>query len=126
MFMYHDWQVEFVGERKESYNSDTRNPQVMPGTIEDDQNRRDFTINAMAISLQKASYGQLIDPFHGVEDLQSKIIRTPLDPDITFADDPLRMMRAIRFATQLNFKILPVTLDAITRNASRITIIKME
>jgi len=126
MFMYHDWQVEFVGARKESYNSDSRNPIVLPGTIIEDQNRRDFTINAMAISLQKADFGQLIDPFRGVDDLENKILRTPLNPDITFADDPLRMMRAIRFAAQLDFSILPETLDAITRNAHRISIISME
>ncbi len=126
MFMYHDWQVEFVGARKESYNSDSRNPIVLPGTIVEDQNRRDFTINAMAISLQKADFGQLIDPFRGVDDLENKILRTPLNPDITFADDPLRMMRAIRFAAQLDFSILPETLDAITRNAHRISIISME
>lgn len=121
-----DTELEFVGARKESYTPESRNPVVQTGTLIDDLSRRDFTINALAVCVNENRFGELIDLFNGLSDMQAQIIRTPLDPDITFSDDPLRMMRAIRFATQLNFTIHPTTLDAIKRNAKRITIITRE
>ena len=123
---YRGIELEFVGARRESYRRDSRKPIVEDGTLADDLSRRDFTINAMAICVNNSLFGELIDPYDGIGDLGRKLIRTPLDPDITFSDDPLRMMRAIRFATQLNFTIYPETFNAITRNASRITIISKE
>ena len=123
---YHDTEVEFVGARKESYSHDSRKPVVENGTLADDQNRRDFTINAMAVCLNSERFGELVDPFDGMADLEDRIIRTPLDPDVTFSDDPLRMMRCIRFATQLNFYIEDETFEALERNKERINIISRE
>ena len=126
MLRYKDIDIEFVGARKESYNFESRNPIVENGSLKDDQERRDFTINAMAFSLNENNFGELVDPFNGINDLERKIIRTPLNPDITYSDDPLRMMRAIRFASQLDFEIENESLEAIKRNAERIKIISGE
>ncbi|MFD0991753.1 CCA tRNA nucleotidyltransferase [Tenacibaculum geojense] len=126
MLRYKDLEVEFVGARKESYSEDSRNPKVSSGTLQDDQNRRDFTINALALSLNASNFGKLLDPFNGLKDLENKLIKTPLDPDITYSDDPLRMLRAIRFATQLNFTIENASLQAISTNANRLAIITKE
>ena len=126
MFRYNDIELEFVGARKESYSEDSRKPHVEDGSIEDDQKRRDFTINTLAISMNKSTFGELIDPFNGVEDLKNGIIRTPLEPNVTYSDDPLRMMRAIRFAAQLNFVIEEKSFQAIIDNAKRIEIVSFE
>ena len=126
MLRYKDVEIEFVGARKESYSEESRNPEVSEGSLADDQNRRDFTINALALSLNELNFGDLLDPFNGIDDLVKKNIKTPLDPDITYSDDPLRMMRAIRFATQLNFTIESNSLQAIAKNSDRLQIITRE
>jgi putative nucleotidyltransferase with HDIG domain len=126
MLRFNDLEVEFVGARKESYTEDSRNPVVEEGSLEDDQNRRDFTINALALSLNENDFGRLLDPFDGIADMDKKILKTPLDPDITYSDDPLRMMRAVRFASQLNYSIERESLGSITKNSERIDIITRE
>ena len=126
MVQWRDISLEFVGARKESYSKESRNPQITKGSLEDDQNRRDFTINTLAVSLNALDKGTLIDPFNGLDDLQNGIIRTPMEPGITYSDDPLRMLRAIRFASQLNFEIEKQSLNAIQKNAHRIEIISKE
>lgn len=126
MFRYQGLELEFVGARKESYNAESRNPSVEQGTLEDDQKRRDFTINAMAISLNHESFGELVDPFHGIEDMEKRILRTPLEPEQTYSDDPLRMMRAVRFAATLGFSIEKNSLEAIKKEAHRIKIVTIE
>lgn len=126
MFRYQGLELEFVGARKESYNAESRNPSVEQGTLEDDQKRRDFTINAMAISLNQESFGELVDPFHGVEDMEKRILRTPLEPEQTYSDDPLRMMRAVRFAATFGFSIEENSLEAIKKEAQRIKIVTIE
>ena len=126
MFRYQGLELEFVGARKESYNTESRNPSVEQGTLEDDQKRRDFTINAMAISLNQENFGELVDPFHGVEDMEKRILRTPLEPEQTYSDDPLRMMRAVRFAATLGFSIEENSLEAIKKEAHRIKIVTIE
>jgi poly(A) polymerase len=126
MLRFEDTEIEFVGARKESYHFESRNPVVENGTLQDDQNRRDFTINALALSLNSNNFGELLDPFSGLKDMENKILKTPLDPDITYSDDPLRMMRAIRFANQLNFEIEKESLLSISKNAQRIKIISGE
>ena len=126
MLRYNDIEIEFVGARKESYTENSRNPEIIQGTLQDDQNRRDFTINALAFSLNEADYGELLDPFQGIKDLENKVVKTPLNPDVTYSDDPLRMMRAIRFSSQLNFTIEEESQLAISRNGNRLKIITRE